>query len=263
MADIRSHDGNRLNVCVEGRHDGPTILLAHSVGCDLTMWDRQIEALGRDYRLIRYDTRGHGNSDAPHGDYEVAQLGRDALAILDAFGVERVHHCGLSLGGTAGQWLALNAPHRLASLILCDTAARLGTPERWQSRIDDVAAGGTSSIADMSMSRFFSDAFRTNEAAEVERFRHILINTPDQGFAGCCAVLRDCDFRACLASIHTPTLVLCGSQDIATPPSDSEELVRIIPGAKIAFVDGGHISAIEDPTGFNQAIASFIAGLAT
>ncbi|HWI86620.1 MAG TPA: 3-oxoadipate enol-lactonase [Sphingomonas sp.] len=258
MAEFLSTDCSRLNVRVEGRADAPVILFAHSVGCDLTLWDRQIEAIGGHYRIIRYDMRGHGGSDAPDGDYRVEQLGQDAIAILDALGVERAHMCGLSLGGTVGQWMALNAPDRLASLTLCDTAARLGTVERWQARIDDVAVGGTGSIADMSMTRFFSEAFRKRDPEEVARFRQILVDTPDQGFAGCCAVLRDCDFRADLARIRTPTIVLCGTGDVATPPSDSEHLARGIPGARLIMLKAGHLSAVEAPEEFNAALLEHV-----
>lgn len=259
MAEFVSTDGARLNVRVEGRSDAPAILFAHSVGCDLTLWDRQIESVGARYRIIRYDMRGHGGSDAPQGAYRIEQLGLDAIMILDVLGVARAHFCGLSLGGTVGQWMALNAPERLASLALCDTAARLGTVERWQARIDDAAAGGTRSIADMSMTRFFSEAFRKRDPDEVERFRQILIDTPDHGFAGCCAVLRDCDFRADLDRIRTPTLVLCGKDDVATPPSDSEQLAGGIAGARLAMLEAGHLTAIEASTAFNAALLGHVA----
>lgn len=259
MPVVRSPDRTGLNVQIEGRPDGPVVLLAHSVGCDLTLWDRQIPALTRDYRVIRYDARGHGRSEAPDAPYTVEQLAGDALAVLDACDARRAHFCGLSLGGTIGLWLALNAPHRLASLTLCDTAARLGTIEGWQSRIQAVEEGGTASIADLSMTRFFSAAFFARDPNEVERFRRILIETPDQGFAGCCAVLRDADFRAALGGIKVPTLVLCGAQDVPTPPADSQVLAGEIPNARLVLVDGGHLSAIEASATFNAALLDHLA----
>ncbi len=255
---IKSFDGTMLNVVAEGPAGAPAILFAHSVGCDLTLWDAQAEALADRFHVVRYDARGHGGSDAPDGDYRVEQLARDALAILYALDLDRVHWCGLSLGGTVGQWLALNAPHRLATLTLADTAARLGTIENWQARIDAVTAGGTRSIADMSMTRFFSDEFRERDPATVARFHRILVDTPDQGFAGCCAVLRDGDFRADLGRIDVPTLVLCGERDVPTPPADSEALVQGIAGARLVLLDAGHISAVEDPAGFTTALLDHI-----
>ncbi len=256
MTRIASTDGTLLNVEVGGPEDAPAVLLAHSVGCDLTLWEHQAAALQDRYRVIRYDARGHGGSDAPVGDYRIEQLADDAIAVLDALGVAKAHLCGLSLGGTLGMWLALHRPERLASLVLADTAARLGTAEGWQARIDATMAGGTASIADMSMTRFFSDAFRAAAPTVVETFRQGLIATADQGFAGCCAVLRDCDFTASLGAIATPTLVICGKQDAPTPPSDSEILAGAIPGARLMLLDAGHISAVEAPDAFTAAITA-------
>ena len=258
MTEFAGADGTRLNVRVEGRADGPAIMFAHSVGCDLTLWDRQIPAFAEHYRTVRYDMRGHGQSEAPAGAYRVEQLAHDALSIMDTLGINRAHFCGLSLGGTVGQWLALHAPERIASLALCDTAARLGTVERWQARINDVASGGTEVIADVSLSRFFSGSFQEREPETVERFRRILIKTPDQGFSGCCAVLRDCDFRLDLHRILTPTLVVCGTDDIATPPEDSEALANGIANAHLAMLDAGHLSSIEAPDAFNAALLAHI-----
>jgi 3-oxoadipate enol-lactonase len=229
--------------------------LAHSVGCDRTLWNAQATTLRDRYRVIRYDARGHGRSDAPRGAYTVEQLATDALSVLDAVGAEQAHFCGLSLGGTIGMWLALHRPDRLLSLVLADTAARLGTAEGWQARIDATVEGGTASIADMSMTRFFSDAFRAASPEVVERFRQRLIATDDAGFAGCCAVLRDCDFTSALGRIATPTLVLCGKDDLPTPPADSEILAREIPHSRLLLLDAGHISAVEASEAFTAAIA--------
>jgi 3-oxoadipate enol-lactonase len=237
-------------------------MFAHSIGCDLTLWDRQVAGLRNDFHIVRYDARGHGLSDAPPGEYTISDLAADALSVLDAFELQSVHLCGLSLGGTLGQWLALHAPHRLASLILCNTSARLGTAEGWQSRIEAVKAGGTASIADTSMTRFFSDRFRAQEPETVGRFRETLIETPDNGFAGCCAVLRDCDFRAQLGEMSTPTLVIAGALDLPTPVADSEELVQGIADAKLVVLDAGHISAVEAPEAFNAALRGHIDGMA-
>lgn len=258
MPMIPSADGVRLNVRVEGRADGPALLFAHSVGCDLTLWDNQARALADRFRIVRYDARGHGGSDAPTGDYSIAQLGGDALAILDALDIGRAHLCGLSLGGTLGQWLALHAPERLASIALCDTSARLGAADGWQMRADTARGPGMAALVDMSMTRFFSEGFRARAPEIVAVFRQTFLATPGHGFAGCCAVLRDCDFRAVLHRIDVPTLVLTGREDAPTPPEDSEFLAAGIRGARLVLLNTGHISAVEDPAGFTGALAKHI-----
>lgn len=258
MPMIPSPDGTRLNVRVEGREDAPALLLAHSVGCDLTLWDHQAAALAARYRIIRHDARGHGQSDAPEGDYTIERLGADAIAILDALDVKRAHLCGLSLGGTLGQWMALHAPERLMSLALCDTAARLGTVEGWQSRIDVARGQGMAPLVDMSMRRFFSDDFRARAPETVAAFRRTFLATPGHGFAGCCAVLRDSDFRTDIGHIRVPTLVLAGRHDIPTPPADSEALAQGIPHATLVLLDTGHISAVEDPAAFTAALVAHL-----
>ena len=258
MLSIRSHDGTAINVRVEGADSAPAILFAHSIGCDHRLWDHQAAALSDRYRIIRQDARGHGQSDAPDGDYRIEDLAADALAILDALAIERVHLCGLSLGGTLAQWLALHAPERLLSIALCDTAARLGVAEGWQQRADTARAGGMAALVDMSMTRFFSEQFRLRDPATVERFRATFLATPPQGFAGCCAVLRDCDFTADLGQMKIPALVLTGLEDAPTPPADSEILAAGIPGAALALLNTGHISAVEDPVGFTAALTAHL-----
>jgi 3-oxoadipate enol-lactonase len=259
MAYFKSTDGTRIHMVIEGPEHAPALVLAHSVGCDLTLWDAQASTLRERYRVIRYDARGHGRSEATRGDYEVEQLASDAIAILGELEIAAVHWCGLSLGGTVGQWLAIHQPDLLLSLTLADTAARLGTVDGWQSRIDAVRASGTRAIADASMTRFFSDRFRAADRATVDRFRAILSQTSDDGFAGCCAVLRDCDFRAQLSRIHAATLVICGDSDIPTPPQDSEDLANGIAGAELVFLPGvGHLSAVEAPEAFTAALAAHL-----
>ena len=254
MPFIESTDGVRLNIRIEGNESGPTVLLAHSVGCDLSLWDAQVPAIADSYHVVRYDSRGHGRSDAPPGDYTIAQLGADAIGILDAIGIQAAHICGLSLGGTLGQWLAMHAPNRVASLALCDTSARMSTVAGWQSRIDTALEKGMAAMVDLSMTRFFSDRVRTTSPETVERFRRRFITTPAHGYAGCCAVLRDCDFTADLDRIHAPTLVLGGLFDAPAPPADSTYLARGIRGATLVLLDTGHLSAVEDAPAFNKAL---------
>jgi 3-oxoadipate enol-lactonase len=258
---VESSDRTRLAFTDEGPADATAILFAHSVGCDHSLWDGQAERFGKAYRVIRPDARGHGRSDAPSGPYGVEQLAGDVLAVADTLGIERFHLCGLSLGGSVGQWLALNAPGRLRSLVLCDTAARLGTVEGWQQRIDAALQNGMALQADTAMTRFFSDAFRARDPETVERFRNTYIATPAEGFAGCCAVLRDCDFREGLGGISVPTTVITGHFDVPTPPADAEYLAARIPGARLELLATGHLSAVEAPDAFNAAIERHLLAL--
>jgi 3-oxoadipate enol-lactonase len=253
---VTTDDGVRLNVEMCGREDAPAILMMHSIGCDLTLWDPQVESLAHDFRVVRYDARGHGGSDAPPGDYTLERLGQDALAVLDAVGVGRAYLCGLSLGGVTAKWLALNAPERIAGIVLADTAVRIGTAEAWQARADMALEQGMQAIAPTALGRFFSSQFQAADPDTVDRFRGILLGTDPQGWAGCCAVLRDADFTGQLGAIVTPAIVVGGTLDVPTPLAQAEELASLIPGARLVALDAGHLSNIEQPEDFTHAVRS-------
>jgi 3-oxoadipate enol-lactonase len=253
---VTTDDGVRLNVEMCGREDAPAILMMHSIGCDLTLWDPQVESLAHDFRVVRYDARGHGGSDAPPGDYTLERLGQDALAVLDAVGVGRAYLCGLSLGGVTAKWLALNAPERIAGIVLADTAVRIGTAEAWQARADMALEQGMQAIAPTAIGRFFSSQFQAADPDTVDRFRGILLGTDPHGWAGCCAVLRDADFTGQLGAIVTPAIVVGGRLDVPTPFAQAEELASLIPGARLVALDAGHLSNIEQPEDFTQAVRS-------
>lgn len=247
-------DGARLRAVVEGPIGAATLLFVNSIGCDHTMWDAQAAALSDRYRVIRYDARGHGGSDAPAGDYDLAQLGRDALAVLDAAGADRAHICGLSLGGLTAQWLAINAPQRVGRLVLANTAAKIGTPQGWIERTALVREQGMASLADAALSRFFSEPFRATSPEVVAAFRRVLSETAAGGYAGCCAALRDADLRAEIGRISAPTLVIAGSLDASTPPDQGDELARGVADGRLTVVDAAHLSNIERPDDFTAAL---------
>ena len=249
-----SDDGIRLRLAVDGPEDADALLLLNSLGCDLTMWDAQIEVWAKRFRVIRFDARGHGGSDAPAGNYTLQRLGQDALAVLDAAGVRRAHVCGISLGGITAQWLAAEAPDRVCGLVLANTAARIGTVEIWQARLDIVLSQGMASIADAVLGRFFSDAFRAASPDTVERFRHVLLHNAARGYAGCCAALRDADLRGRVGSIASPTLVIGGRSDVSTPLPDAELLASLIKAAELLVLDTAHLSNVEEPSVFAEAV---------
>lgn len=251
---VVTDDNVGLNAEIVGPDQAPCILLMHSIGCDLTLWDPQVAALADSFRLVRFDARGHGRSDVPHGDYSAERLGRDALAVLDAAGVEQAFLCGLSLGGTTSQWLALNAPGRVDGMILANTAARIGSAEAWQARGDAALAQGMAALADTAISRFFADGFRAAEPETVAMFYRTLLSTAPEGYAGCCAVLRDADFAPELGRISVPTIVVAGRLDIPIPVIQAEALAAGIPGARLVVLEAGHLSNVEQPAAFTDAI---------
>ena len=251
-------DGRRLVGEIHGPTDAPALLFLNSVGCDRSLWDAQVAALSAAFRCIVFDARGHGESDAPTGDYTLAQLGSDALAILDAATVERAHLCGLSLGGLIAQWLATRAPDRVASLTLANTGIRIGSFESWTARIELVLAEGLEAIADAAMERFFSDAFRRSHPAVVAEWRRRLAAVPAAGYAGCCAVLRDADLSPDVGRITAPTLVIGGAFDVATPPDLAAALAAAIPGAQLEILSAAHLSNLEQAAAFTAALRTHL-----
>jgi 3-oxoadipate enol-lactonase len=255
---VTTDDNIRLNVAIEGRDGAPVLLMMHSIGCDLTLWDPQIAALAEDFRIIRFDARGHGGSDVPNGDYTLGQLARDALAVLDSAGAESAYLCGLSLGGITAQWLALHAPGRINGIVIANTAARIGTAEAWQARGDMAVVDGMQAIAPTAITRFFSEPFLASSPEVADIFRQRLLTTAPEGYAGCCAVLRDTDFNGELELVALPTIVIGGTLDIPTPLSQAKELAQAIPGAQLVALEAGHLSNVEQPAAFAAAIRQIL-----
>jgi 3-oxoadipate enol-lactonase len=250
-------DGARIHFEIGGAESGRPLMLSNSLGTTLELWERQLGALAS-FRLIRFDTRGHGRSDAPEGEYAMDQLGRDALAVLDATGVGATAFCGVSMGGGIGQWLAVNAPDRIERLVLANTGAIFGAPDTWRQRIEAVTTGGMDAVAHTVIERWFTPAFRERDPTEVQRVLKMLLTSPPQGYVGCCAAIRDADFRPLLGRIVAHTLVIGGTRDPATPPALAEELAAGIPGAKLLMIEAAHLSANEQPDVFNQAVIDFL-----
>jgi len=222
------------------------------------MWDEQVTALAREYQVVRYDVRGHGRSDVSPGPYSIDDLGRDALGLLDTLRVDRAHFCGLSLGGMVGMWLGVNAPERLNALVLANTSARFGPPSMWDERIEIIGAQGLAPIAEGVLSRWFTPSFQSSSPSVVERCRRMLLSTPPQGYASCCAAIRDMDQVDAIRRIKAHTLVIVGDQDPSTPPSHGELIARQIAGAKILRLPAAHLSNIEAAQLFTDALLQFV-----
>ena len=243
-----------------GPAGAPVVMFANSLGTSLQVWDPQAAALAGSCRVLRYDKRGHGLTDCPHGAYTIELLADDARALLDALGIERVHLCGLSIGGMIGQALAARSPERVASLVLCDTANRIGPGDLWDQRIAAIQASGLPSIADAVLARWFTPGFLAQHRAETRGATNMLTRTPAEGYVGCCLAVRDADLRADDARIRCPTLVVVGDEDAATPPAAARELVDAIAGARLAVIAGAaHIPTLEQPVKLNVMLAEFLA----
>ncbi|WP_428395145.1 3-carboxy-cis,cis-muconate cycloisomerase [Lichenicoccus sp.] len=252
--EVRTDDGAVLRARLVGPTDAPPLLLLHSLGCDGTLWTPQIRALSQDFRMIVPDLRGHGDTCAPSAPVTLGRLGRDALVILDHARVRRAHVCGISLGGAIAQWLAIEAPERVDRLVLANTAARIGSHVAWQEREALVRTQGMAAVAPAVIGRFFGPDFRKAHPDVASEFLRRLVSMPADGYAACCAALRDADLTARLGAIASPTLVIGGSHDESTPPALAEALAAGIAGARLLIIDAAHLSNLECPAVFNDAL---------
>lgn len=251
-------NGIKINYEIEGAENAPVLMLSNSLGTNLHMWDAQAPSFAKHFRLVRYDTRGHGKTSAPEGPYTCAQLGHDALALMDALKLTKVRWCGLSMGGMIGMWLGRNAPERLEKLVLSNTAAKFGVPEIWNQRIAGVRANGMKAAVASSLERWFTKEYRDKHAKELGPITAMLAATPPQGYAGNCAAIRDFDQRWTISEIKIPTLVIGGKQDPATPFASAELIASRIPGAKLVALDAAHISNIEQAEKYTKAVEDFL-----
>lgn len=249
-----------LHYEIEGREDAPLLVLSNSLGTNKDMWQPQLPALLQHFRVLRYDTRGHGRSSVPPGDYSVAQLGDDVIALLDAVGAEQAHFCGLSMGGMTGIWLGVHRPERLDRLVLCNTAAKIGTPDTWNPRIALVRKDGMAPIAQTVLDRWFTPDFQRYAPSQVNIVREMLLQSAPEGYAANCAAVRDMDQRADLQRIATPTLVIAGTHDTSTPPQEGKAVADGIPGARYLELNAAHLSNWEQAHSFTNAVIDFLLG---
>jgi len=252
VGDIRIHYG------LEGPTTAAVLVFSNSLGTDYFMWDPQAPVLKKKWRLLRYDTRGHGQTSVTPGPYSIERLGKDVLGLLDSLHLDRVHFCGLSMGGMIGMWLGANARERLNRLVLCNTAVKIGTAETWNARIAAVQKNGMKPIAAAVIERWFTPAFRAKSPEIVSKAQHMLEQANPEGYAACCAAVRDFDFRRKLGLIRVPTLAIAGSQDPATTPADLHALADAIPRARYAELAASHLSNIEDSSRFTAEVNAFL-----
>lgn len=251
-------DGCRLAYALTGPETAPALVLSNSLGTDRSLWDQQVHAFAERYRVLRYDTRGHGESDAPAGNYTIDRLGRDALSLMDGVGMRQAHVCGVSIGGLTTLWLGIHAPDRVHRLVLANTAARVGSLEFWAERMRVARTEGLEPLADLTMQRWFTERFRRAEPEVVARLRATMLRVPVAGYLGCCAALRDADLRELATRVQAPSLVVTGSADVATPPAAGEALAAAIPGARLRELDAAHLANVEQSAAFTAAVLAFL-----
>lgn len=251
-------DGCRLAYELTGPETATALVLSNSLGTDRSLWDRQVIAFAERYRVLRYDTRGHGASAAPAGDYTIDRLGRDVLSLMDEAGLRQAHVCGVSIGGLTTLWLGIHAPDRVLRLVLANTAARVGSLEFWTERMRLVRTEGLEALAEVTMQRWFSERFRTADPAMIARMRATMLRVPAAGYLGCCAALRDADLRELAPRVQAPALVVTGAADVATPPAAGEALAAAIPGARLLALEAAHLANVEQAPAFTAAVLAFL-----
>lgn len=242
-----------------GDHTQPALVFSNSLGTNFSMWQPQIDALQHDFYIVCYDTRGHGQSSAPQGPYSIDQLGTDVIHLLDHLHIDKAIFCGISMGGLTGQWLAIHHPDRFNHVMVCNTAAKIGQESAWNERAQLVREQGLDGIASTAASRWFTERFIENHADIVTTLSNNLAAGSPEGYASCCEALSQADLREQLKDIRIPVLVVAGSKDPVTTVADGQYMVNNIKSSALFEIDASHISNIEQPEAFNQALKQFIA----
>ncbi|WP_236013438.1 alpha/beta fold hydrolase [Paenibacillus glycanilyticus] len=252
-------DGVRLAYRLDGAAGKPILLMANSIATSMNMWDGQMEAFKEHFRVLRYDYRGHGDSDTPAGPYSTDRMGRDVVELLDSLQIGRVHFLGLSLGGVVGQWLGIHAPERINRLILSNTSSYLGPAEQWNGLIDSVLqAENLNGFADTFINNWFPTPMIESGSEIVAAFRKMVLATRAEGIGGSWAAIRDMDLRRTAALIGSPTLVIAGQYDTVTLPSHGELLAETVPHAKLLMLPAVHLPNVEFPDLFESAVLDFL-----
>lgn len=247
-----------LHYELSGNKQGEVLVLCNSLASNLHMWDKVVPIFESTFRVLRFDTRGHGESSVPPGPYTLEQLGRDVLFLLDSLQIDRMNFCGLSLGGMIGMWLGIHAPDRIRRLVMANTAAKIGTREIWDQRIAGVQRSGMGELAEATLPRWFTPVYRENHRDEMEWIRRMIAATDPAGYLACCGVLRDSDLRAEICEIAVPCLVITGKHDPATPPDAGLALTKKLRSSNYSELDASHLSAWEQAAQFGSEVVAFL-----
>lgn len=250
-----------VNVEISGNPDGPVVMMSHSLACNLSMWEPQLSVLEPDFKVIRYDTRGHGQSDVTPGAYDLEMLAADAVSLMDALNVPSAHWVGISLGGMIGQYVAIHHPRRLQSLVLCDTGPEMpeDTQAWWQEKIDLATSRGMASLLDATLEDWFTADYRDDNPPVLQKLRENFLAMPIDGYVGCIWAIRGLHLIEHIKDINVPTLIMVGKQDFGTPVEVSELMHGMIPGSELVVIDGAaHLSSLNQPEIFNKNLIDFL-----
>jgi 3-oxoadipate enol-lactonase / 4-carboxymuconolactone decarboxylase len=253
------------NYKIQGTPNSPVLIFSNSLGSEMMMWDELIPFLTPFFRVLQYDTRGHGGSvendiDSP---CTISILGQDVVDLLDQLNIREAYFCGLSMGGLIGQWLGINYPNRIKKLIICNTGAKIGNDERWNDRISTLKSKGMQAIVEDTMERWFTEDFRTKKPQRVAETHAMFLRSNVEGYCNCCVAIRDADFREELQKISVETLIITGDEDPVTNVEQAEFLANNIPKSHLKVFKARHLSATELPQKFSETIIDFIAGKTT
>jgi 3-oxoadipate enol-lactonase len=252
-------DGVKLFFRVDGPDDAPVVLFAHALGTEHGMWNRQVADFTSRYRVVRHDSRGHGQSDAPPGPYSIDLLASDVLTLLDTLEIPSAHICGSSTGGMVAQWLAASHPDRVRRAVFASTAARIGSRQLWDERADAVAAGGMAAVKEQVIRRLLTDGFRERDPDTTREIAAALESCSPEGYVATCLALRDADLSGVVTDISLPSLVVAGTDDVATPPDDARWLNEHIAGSELVILDdAAHLCNVEQPERFTAAVLEFL-----
>jgi len=256
-------NGIEINYEIEG--NGPWLTLSHSLACNLHMWDPQMPVLTKQFKVLRFDTRGHGQSSAPAGEYTLEQLADDLKGLLDALGIKQTHYAGLSMGGMIAQAFALKYPGVFQSMVLADTTSRRppNAAQMWGERIQNARSKGMGAIVQGTLERWFTEPYRNAHKDVMERIGNDIRNTPVDGFAGCCYAISKVDYLDRLKELRLPALVMVGEQDHGTPPEAARAIQANLPGSELKIIaSAAHLSNVEQAQVFNDAMLGFLSRVA-
>lgn len=248
----------QINYQTFGDNSKPALIFSNSLGTQLSMWQPQVDTLKNDFYIVCYDTRGHGESSTPQGPYTIQQLGTDVIHLLDHLHIDKASFCGISMGGLTGQWLAIHHPDRFNHVVVCNTASKIGQEQAWLERAALVREQGLEPISNTAASRWFTEPFIKSNAKMVAKLSQELAQGSPEGYASCCEALAQADLREDIKSISIPVLVVAGSKDPVTTVKDGQFMVNNIRSSALFEIDASHISNIEQPNAFNQALTQFI-----
>ena len=249
----------RIHYALSGDNSLPTLVLSNSLGTNFSIWNAQVAEFEKHFRLLRYDMRGHGQSSVPPPPYSVPELASDVLSLADFLGIDRFHLCGLSVGGMIGMALSVQAPQRLRKMVLSNTAAKIGTLESWNTRMETVCSKGMIEIAPITRDRWFTKQFQAASPEAVGKTMRVVESLDPEGYIGGCCAVRDFDFRSQVSAIRVPTLVISGAHDPAATTADGRFLAEQIPGARYVELNASHLSNIEAADSYTSAVLTFLA----